>query len=102
MKYQDFPSELMQEQPLDLVLKNLGFASADLGVVRNYDGIEFGVCESIDCSFLSRDGRVTSRTWTPSFTGFGKRPVRTPSHQQDFFMGMIAGVAGLAVVGRRA
>ena len=33
----------------------------------------------------------------PSFTGLGKRPVRTPSHQQDFFTGMIGGVGGYAL-----
>jgi hypothetical protein len=67
MKYQDFPSELMQKQPLDAVLNMLGFVPADVGVARNYGGLEFGVCESIDCSFLSRDGWVTSRTWTPPY-----------------------------------
>jgi hypothetical protein len=33
----------------------------------------------------------------PSFTGFGKRPVLTPSHQQDFFTGIIGGIGGSAL-----
>ena len=33
----------------------------------------------------------------PSFTGLGKRPVLTPSHQQDFFTGMIGGIGGFAL-----
>jgi hypothetical protein len=33
----------------------------------------------------------------PSFTGLGKRPDLTPSHQQDFLTGMIAGIGGTAV-----
>lgn len=32
----------------------------------------------------------------PSFTGLGKRPVLTPSHQQDFLTGMIGGIGGSA------
>ena len=30
----------------------------------------------------------------PSFTGAGKRPVRTPSHQVDLLTGMIGGEGG--------
>lgn len=33
----------------------------------------------------------------PSFTGLGKRPVLTPSHQQVFLTGMIGGIGGLAL-----
>jgi hypothetical protein len=33
----------------------------------------------------------------PSFTGLGNRPDLTPAHQQDFFMGIIAGVGGCAL-----
>jgi hypothetical protein len=33
----------------------------------------------------------------PNFTGFGKRPVLTPSHQQDFLTGIIGGIGGSAL-----
>ena len=33
----------------------------------------------------------------PSFTGLGKRPDLTPSHQQDFFTGMMGGIGGFAL-----
>ena len=33
----------------------------------------------------------------PSFTGLGKRPERTPFHQQLFFTGISAGIGGFAV-----
>jgi hypothetical protein len=32
----------------------------------------------------------------PNLIGLGKRPVLTPSHQQDFLTGMIGGVGGTA------
>lgn len=64
MKFRDFPPDLMREQSLEAVLKMLEFAPANLGVTRKYGNLEFGVCESIGCSFLSCNGLVTSRTWT--------------------------------------
>lgn len=67
MRYQDFPHDMLQEQPLEAVLDLLGFVPANLGRVRQFGDLEFGVCESLNCSFLSRDGRVTSRTWTPPY-----------------------------------
>jgi hypothetical protein len=33
----------------------------------------------------------------PSFTGLGKRPERTPFHQQLFFTGISAGIGGFAL-----
>ena len=65
-RHPDFPAHLSDPQPLEGVVKALGFVEVPLGYMRKWGDLEFDVCESIGCHFLIRSGKVTARTaWPP-------------------------------------
>jgi hypothetical protein len=75
----------------------MDYSSRVLRVIFSACWISLFIFASYIDAIKARMSSTRHMVQRPSFTGVGKRPDFTPSHQQDFLTGMIGGVGGFAL-----